>query len=140
MNLLIANAEESESISCVCKMHTLANYWQAKLKRNAYDPRDHNAVAKIVFRPGDEVVGHEVRVISAVYSLLIRYHRMVYCMNEIPYENFQVVATLLQPWPVRLSQVCGILCKVFTTLQGCDNLYNGCKMIVEIVKLHSTSS
>ena len=50
------------------------------------------------------------------------------------------ISTLWQPCHnlVRLSQGCGILCKVFTTLQVVTSLHDGYKVVVQIVKLHST--
>ena len=50
-------------------------------------------------------------------------------MKVYPYGNDYIVATLLQPCKVvaRLSQGCGKLCKVFTTLQ------DGCVVVVEII-------
>ena len=50
-------------------------------------------------------------------------------MKVYPYGNNYVVATLLQSSKVvtRLSQGCGNLCKVFTTLQ------DGCVVVVEII-------
>ena len=44
--------------------------------------------------------------------------------HSVPYGNFEVAATLLQAckFVTRLSLGCGILCKMFTTLQVCDSL------------------
>ena len=54
--------------------------------------------------------------------------------QSFQYGNFWVVAILLQPCKIVTRLLLGFdtLCKVFTTL------HNGCEVVVQTVKLHST--
>ena len=54
--------------------------------------------------------------------------------QSFQYGNFWVVAILLQPCKIVTRLLLGFdtLCKLFTTL------HNGCEVVVQTVKLHST--